>query len=147
MKEQKKVANKNIALVSVEKTLNAKETSKVEIPLLLKSLGTTEKGLSDKEAHKRIKIYGRNEVVTEKRKTWFTRLLSNIKDPLSGLLLILGIISYFTGDIKSTVLIISILVLSVIFRYVQETRADTAAEKLKAMVHTTATVLRDKMEK
>jgi len=146
-KRQKKAIKKNIASIGEVKTLNAKKASNINVDELLKSLSVTEKGLTNKDAHTRLLKFGRNEVTAEKRKTWFMRLLLNLKDPLSGLLLILGIISYFTGDIKSTVLIISILVLSVIFRYVQETRADTAAEKLKAMVHTTATVLRDGTEK
>jgi Mg2+-importing ATPase len=145
--KSKKVSKKPRHPFDSGKVLDFKEASDMDIKDMLKFFQVKEKGLTDKEARRRSAKLGKNEVMAEKKKTWFIRLIGNLRDPLSGLLLILGIISYFTGEIKSTILIIAILVLSVILRYVQEARADTAAEKLKAMVHTTATVLRDGAEK
>ncbi|MBE3038808.1 MAG: magnesium-translocating P-type ATPase, partial [Chloroflexi bacterium] len=56
-------------------------------------------------------------------------------------------ISYLTGDIRATIMILLMVILGIVLRYVQESRADTAAEKLKAMVSTTATVIRDGQRK
>jgi len=53
-----------------------------------------------------------------------------------------GAISYLTGDIRATIMILLMVILGIVLRYVQESRADNAAEKLKAMVSTTATVIR-----
>ena len=52
-------------------------------------------------------------------------------------------LSYLTGDLRATIVIFVMVVLGVVLRFFQEMRADNAAEKLKAMVNTTATVVRD----
>ena len=39
------------------------------------------------------------------------------------------------------------VILGIVLRYVQESRADNAAEQLKAMVRTTATVIREGQRK
>ncbi len=110
--------------------------------LAVKGLGSSASGLSSARARERLATYGPNTIAAERQTSWFTMLLSNLRDPLSGLLLVLAVISYFTGDQRSTVLIVVMLVLSVGLRFLQELKADHAAEKLKAMVRTTATVVR-----
>lgn len=109
---------------------------------ILKAFGTSESGLAEKEVKRRLRQYGHNEVATEKKKSWFFVLLRNVKDPLTALLLILGIVSAFAGDMKATALIGVMLVMSVVMRFVQEMRANSAAEKLKAMVRILASVFR-----
>jgi Mg2+-importing ATPase len=109
---------------------------------VLKQLNTTANGLSVDEAEARLAQYGCNEVAKEKRQSWFARLANNVRNPLVILLLVLALVSFLTGDMRATIVMLSMVVLGVALRYVQETRADTAAEKLKAMVRTTATVLR-----
>ena len=74
------------------------------------------------------------------------RLLSNIKNPLVLLLLALGIISYLTGDLRAMVVIFVMVILGIVLRFFQELRADNAAEKLKAMVSNTATLVRSGKE-
>ncbi len=70
------------------------------------------------------------------------RLLGNIKNPLVLLLLALGTVSFLTGDQRATAVIFVMVVLGVVLRFFQETRADNAAAKLQAMVSNTATVVR-----
>ena len=72
--------------------------------------------------------------------------MSNIKNPLVILLLALGVLSFLTGDLRATVVIFVMVVLGVVLRFFQEMRADNAAEKLKAMVSNTATLVRDGKE-
>ena len=74
------------------------------------------------------------------------RLLSNVKNPLVLLLMALGVLSFLTGDLRATVVIFVMVVLGVVLRFFQEMRADNAAEKLKAMVSNTATLVRDGKE-
>ena len=74
------------------------------------------------------------------------RLLSNVKNPLVILLTALGVVSFLTGDQRATVVIFVMVLLGVVLRFVQEMRADHAAEQLKAMVSNTATVVRDGQE-
>ena len=99
-------------------------------------------GLSQSEADSRLKKYGPNEIAREKRQSGLMRLLGNVKNPLVILLTALGIISFLTGDMRATAVIFIMVLLGIVLRFYQEMRADNAAEKLKAMVSSTATVVR-----
>ena len=55
----------------------------------------------------------------------------------------LATISHATGDLRAGTVMLLMVVLGVSLRFVQETKADTAAAKLKAMIKITATVVRD----
>lgn len=106
-------------------------------------LGFSVSGLTDAEAARRLQQYGFNEVARQKPVSPLQRLWNNIKNPLVILLTILSIVSLLTGDLRSAIVILVMVILGIVLRYVQETRADHAAEKLKAMVSTLATVCRD----
>lgn len=103
-------------------------------------------GLSTAEATLRLKQYGLNEIAQEKKKNVFVRLLDNVKNPLVILLTVLAAVSFATGDMRATIVIMVMVVLGVVLRFYQEMRADDAAEKLKAMVGIKATVVRDGKE-
>jgi Mg2+-importing ATPase len=123
------------------------ESAHTDIPGILTQLFTSQNGLSQVEAEERLERDGPNVVAKEKHRTWLMRLWENIKNPLVILLMVLGIISYLTGDIRATIMILLMVILGIVLRYVQESRADTAAAKLKAMVSTTATVIREGLRK
>ena len=113
---------------------------------VLRELESRLDGLTQAEANSRLKQYGLNEIAREKRQSAVMRLLSNVKNPLVLLLTALGVLSFLTGDLRATVVIFVMVVLGVVLRFVQEMRADNAAEKLKAMVSNTATLVRDGKE-
>ena len=100
-------------------------------------------GLAAEEVRRRLAEYGYNEVARVKPVSPWKRLLRNLQNPLVILLVVLAVISFFTGDLRSTAVIFVMVILGVVLRYIQEMRADKAAEKLKAMVRTHATVHRD----
>lgn len=104
-------------------------------------------GLTSEEAEERLELFGPNETIRERRVTFWNRLWDATKNPLVILLLVLGTISYLTDDVRSAVVIISMAVIGVTLKVIQESKADIAAAQLKAMVHTTATVLRDGINK
>ena len=112
-------------------------------PELLQSLATTPSGLSQAEAEKRARATGPNEVAQERRQGWFVRLLKIARNPLVILLGTLSAISFATGDARAGTVMAAMVLLSVTLRFLQEARADAAAAKLKAMIHVTATVIRD----
>src|SRR5271165_4754914 len=62
---------------------------------------------------------------------------------LVSLLSILCTVALLTVDGRGVSVMAMMVVLSVGLRFWQEARADTAAQKLKAMIHVTATVVRD----
>jgi P-type Mg2+ transporter len=100
-------------------------------------------GLTEAESESRLQQYGFNEISREKPLSPLKRLWINLKNPLVILLSILGIISFLTGDMRSTIVIFVMVILGIFLRYIQEMRADKAAAKLNAMVMTHATVCRD----
>src|SRR5271165_4085089 len=109
-------------------------------PQLFESLKTGPQGLTQAEAEQRARASGPNEVAAERREGWFIRLLKIIRNPLVILLVALSSISFATGDARAGSVMAGMVVLSVVLRFVQEARADSAAAKLKAMIHVTATV-------
>src|SRR5471032_1155876 len=116
--------------------------ARAETDTVLQELGSQLGGLSQAEADSRLKQVGTNEIAREKRQSALMRLLGNIKNPLVLLLLALGALSYLTGDLRATAVIFVMVILGVVLRFFQEMRADHAAEKLRAMVSNTATLVR-----
>src|SRR6516225_3427298 len=106
-------------------------------------LGASAAGLSEEEAARRLEEYGPNEVAYEKKESWLQRLWVAARNPLVILLTVLAILSYATGDSAAGTIIMLMVALGMSLRFVQETRADNAAAKLKAMITVTATVVRD----
>jgi len=119
------------------------ESAGLDARALIEQLNTGPAGLTTAEAEARLETYGPNTVARENRLSFFARLWENIKNPLVILLTILGIVSYLTGDLRAAIVIATMVLLGIVLRFVQESRADHAAEQLKAMVSTTASVLRD----
>ena len=118
------------------------EMARADTDAVLNGLESQLNGLSDAEAESRLKRFGMNEIAQEKRQSAMMRLLGNIKNPLVLLLLALGMLSFLTGDLRATVVIFVMVVLGIVLCFVQEMRADNAAEMLQAMVSNTATLVR-----
>jgi Mg2+-importing ATPase len=114
---------------------------------LLLKLQTVPGGLTQVAAEERARTVGPNEVAQEKPQTWPIRLLKIIRNPLVILLTTLSGVSFATGDARAGTVMAMMVVLSVGLRFLQEARADAAAAKLRAMIHVTATVVRDGMPK
>src|ERR1700677_5014758 len=118
-----------------------------QIPELLQRLNTSSNGLSAEEAAERLEIFGPNEVAQEKKHGWLHRLWTAVHNPLVILLTVLVIITFATaGDTSDYIggfVMLAMIVLAVLLRLIQETKADNAAAKLKAMIKVTATVVRD----
>ena len=120
-----------------------REAATQETSAVLQQLRTSHAGLSEKEAAERLEEYGPNEVSQEKKHEWLHRLWVAVRNPLVILLTALATISYATGDLRAGTVMLLMVVLGVTLRFVQETKADKAAAKLKAMIKVTATVVRD----
>ena len=110
---------------------------------LLRDLRTSLGGLTQAQAEERARTTGPNEVAQERKQGWPVRILKIIRNPLVILLTALSTISFLTGDARAGSVMAGMVALSVGLRFWQEARADSAAQKLKAMIHVTATVIRD----
>ena len=114
---------------------------------LLRDLRTSLNGLTQAEADERVRTTGPNEIAQERKQGWAVRVLKIIRNPLVILLSTLSAISFLTGDARAGSVMVGMVALSVGLRFWQEARADSAAEKLKAMIHVTATVVRHGLAK
>lgn len=110
-------------------------------------------GLSNDEAEQRYLQYGPNQVAHEKAPAALLQLFQAFNNPFIYVLTVLAIISFFTDywfpqqkgeetDLTSVIIIATMVTLSALLRFWQEFRTNKAADALKSMVRTTATVLR-----
>ena len=116
--------------------------ARIDISELFTRLHSRADGLAEDEAEAILIKVGPNEVEHQKPITWQAHLWQCYKNPFNLLLTILAGVSYMTEDMKATIVIGAMVLLSTLMRFVQESRSNTAADKLKEMVSNTATVLR-----
>lgn len=109
---------------------------------LLARLRSSSDGLSALQAQLRLAKVGPNQIAQEKPLSWFKQLLATFRNPLVALLAAMAALSLITGDRKAALIIGSMILFSVSLRFSQEYRSLRAAEGLRRLVHTTATVQR-----
>lgn len=107
-------------------------------------LSASADGLTGAEANGRIAKYGKNIISVIKKRSLVLQFLSRFRNPLVILLLVASAIYAFTADLVSFVIIVCMVVLSVTLDFIQEHRAEKAAQSLRRSVAVKATVLRDK---
>src|SRR5262245_46827584 len=100
-------------------------------------------GLTSAEAARRLAQYGPNQPVRVHRLSALHQLVRLFATPLVAILLVAAIISATLGQRTDAVIIVTIVLLGVGLNFWQTYRSGVAAEKLKASVMPTATVLRD----
>lgn len=114
-------------------------------------LDSNENGLQASSISTRQRQFGLNEIEHEKPPLWYKQLFHAFLNPFIGILIVLAIISLIMDvalanpgeEEYKTVIVVSVMVLlSSLLRFIQEYRSSKAANQLKSMVKTTATVLR-----
>jgi Mg2+-importing ATPase len=116
------------------------------VPDVLQSLNSTPDGISRVQATARRAREGSNEIASEKPPHWSVQLLHAFHVPFNYLLMTLAVVAVVTKDYRAAVVISLMVLLSGTLRFWQEFRSNRAAEKLRAMVRTTATVCRPQPE-
>ena len=119
----------------------------------LKKHNLNEKGLTSKQAEINIKEFGLNETKRAKPKKWYNYLLQSLLTPFNCILIGISIILIYT-DIYlaiepsyANIIVIAILVTaSTLLDFFESYRSNKAAEKLREIVETTTTVIRDNKE-
>ena len=112
-----------------------------------------EGGLSSQEAESRLYQYGSNEIRQAKPKKWYHYFFESMFSPfniiLMGIILILvytDVILPETPSYANIIVIVILVTASTFLDFFEEYRSNKAAEKLKEMVSTTSTVIRDGKE-
>ena len=107
-----------------------------------RALESTPPGLPEDEAARRLQRFGPNLVGHERPPTMLGELWGRARNPLNALLLALAATSWLLGDLRSAIVIGVIVLLAVGLAFIQEHRSNRAAQHLRRMVHTTASVRR-----
>jgi Mg2+-importing ATPase len=122
------------------------ESARSEAKDVVGMLQSSETGLTEEEAGRRLEEHGPNVVAQEVQFRKLRLLGRALINPLVILLLALATVSYLTDDdgtgVRAAIVMLIMVALGVSLRFFQEARADTAAAKLKAMINVTATVVR-----
>jgi len=109
----------------------------------LKRLGTSVKeGLSEREAKRRIREYGYNEIA-EKKTPAIIRFLSYFWSPVAWMIEIAAAISILTKDINDLIMICLLLLANAVVGFWQEYKAENVIELLKQKMALKAKVLRN----
>ncbi|AHY58935.1 magnesium-translocating P-type ATPase [Stenotrophomonas rhizophila] len=116
--------------------------AQVPVAAALAAVASHPDGLASDEADARLARVGPNEIDHEKPLPWWRHLWQCYRNPFNLLLTLLAVVSWLTEDVKATVVIGTMVVLSTLIRFIQEGRSNRAAERLKALVGNNARVLR-----
>jgi Mg2+-importing ATPase len=113
----------------------------------LVALATGPRGLAADEAARRLERHGPNTVVDWTRPSVLVELLRRFRNPLLLLLLGASGVAAATGDRRSLVVILAMVVLSILLDFIQERRAGRAADHLRDATVVRATVVRSGQER
>ena len=119
-----------------------KEWYQIPTEDVLKSMETTENGLTEEEARERIREYGENVLQEGKRKNVFQIFVGQFADLLVAILIVAAVISALSGNLESTLVILVVLVLNAVLGTVQYMKAEKSLASLKNLSAPNAKVLR-----
>ena len=120
---------------------------------VLSAVGSSESGLTQGEAKKRLEENGANKLAEGKKKGWIRRFFEQLVDPMIIVLLVAAAVNLVTiiidrmqgGDesFAEFFIILAVVLLNAILGVVQEGRAEQAIEALKQMTSSTSKIIRD----
>lgn len=113
---------------------------------VFKRLETSEGGLSNAEAERRLKTYGLNKLPEAEAISKLKIILHQFTSPLIYILIVAAIVTTFLGEYIDTGVIVTVLILNAIIGYFQEYKAETSVRALQSMVVPRAKVIRDGKE-
>lgn len=113
---------------------------------VLKTLDTSETGLSSGEAENRLEKYGKNELKEEEKTSAVKLFLSQFKSFLILILIVAALFSAFLGELVDALVILFTVFLAGVLGFVQEYRAEESIKLLKSLTSPEALVVRDGKE-
>ena len=110
---------------------------------VLNTLGVSTDGLSSDKAKELLEKNGKNVLQESKKKSVLQVFLSQFADLLVIILIVAAIISIFSGNLESTIVIFAVIILNAILGTVQHVKAEKSLESLKSLSSPSAKVIRD----
>jgi cation-transporting ATPase F len=99
-------------------------------------------GLGVQEAARRLDVYGPNSLPRARSAGPVRRFLRQLNSPLVYVLIVAGIVTLLLDELVDSAVIFAVVLVNAVVGYVQESKAESALEALRSMVHTSATVVR-----
>ena len=120
----------------------------IDIEDILKEFESSNDGITNEEAHKRISEYGYNKLTESKKTPKIVKFLNEFKDVMIIILIIAAVFSFVLDIVQGTspvdsIVILVVVILNAILGFVEEVRADKAIEALKHMQVAKSKVRRD----
>lgn len=109
----------------------------------MKACETSENGLSHEEIIKRHQQFGYNILDEKKKENPFMIFLKQFQDLLVIILIIAAIISGMSGQIESTIVIVSVIIVNAILGTIQTLKAEKSLDSLKKLSVPKAKVIRE----
>ncbi len=100
-------------------------------------------GLTEKEAHERLSIFGKNELPEPRRISEWLRFFAQFKNVLIYVLIASSVVTAWLGDWLDTGVIWAVILVNSLIGYLQEGKAERALEGLKKMLSLHSVVIRD----
>lgn len=105
-------------------------------------------GLKSSEADERLKKFGKNKLIEQKKRSTLLRFLDQIKDPMILVLLAAALLSFATAIYQKespadVFIILFVVILNSVLGVIQENKAEEAIDALKKMTAATSKVKRD----
>ncbi len=110
---------------------------------VFRKLDVTSEGLSADKAKEILEKNGENVLQEGKKKTVLQVFLSQFADLLVIILIIAAIISLFSGNIESTIVIFAVIIMNALLGTAQHVKAEKSLESLKSLTSPNAKVIRD----
>ncbi len=114
---------------------------------VLKSVGSSKKGLSEGEVQKKFGKYGKNVLRKYKSKSKLMLFLDQFNSLLIWILLVAAVVSLLIGHMLDAIIIGAIIILNAGIGFFQEYKAEEIIEKLKKSLRYKVLVLRDGVQK
>ena len=110
---------------------------------VMEQFGVTTDGLSSEQAAELLKKNGENVLAEEKKKSVLQVFFSQFADLLVLILIAAAIISMFSGNIESTIVIFAVIIMNAVLGTVQHVKAEKSRDSLKSLSSPSAKVIRD----
>jgi Mg2+-importing ATPase len=117
---------------------------------LYRRLGTSEEGVSTRQAREKLEEEGKNVITAGKKSTTLSRLIEAMINPFNAILIVIAIVQYITDRVSGEEpdwfaigMILGIAVVAGVVAFVQSQKSNSAAEKLSKMIVNNADVVRD----
>lgn len=112
-----------------------------------------ENGLTNSQAENLLHQYGLNEISQAKPKKWYNYFFGSLFSPFNSILMGISLVLIYTDIIlpetpsyANIIVILVLVIVSTMLDFVEEYRSNKAAEKLKELVATSTTVIREGKE-